>query len=59
MLRSLFLWMQMLKKKQLHPAYVTSKVDCGDRSRTAISKHMILPQAFTGFGPHKKQTEQS
>ena len=56
MLRGLFLWMQMLKKKQRHPAYVTSKVDCGNQSTfAAISKNMILLQAFTKFGPHKKQ----
>ena len=45
-----------VEKKQRHPAYVTSKVDCGNQSTfAAISKNMILLQAFTKFGPHKKQ----
>ena len=44
------------EKKQRHPAYVTSKVDSGNQSTfAAISKNMILLQAFTKFGSHKKQ----
>lgn len=47
MLRGLFLWMQMLKK--------SSGIQPMSHKKLIVAIMWILLQAFTKFGPHKKQ----